>query len=113
SPAGGCRAAAPAPTPPPKGLGSPPPRQADVILQIHYHPTGKPEVDRTRLGLYAARGPIKQALHWNAAQNFEFQLPARQSNIEVKASWFIPLDLEALAVSPHMHLLGRDMRMTL
>ena len=101
------------PIPLPKGIGFRLPRQVDVILQIHYHPSGKPEVDRTRLGLYAARTPVKQALHWNAAQNFEFQLPPRQANIEVKASWFIPLELEALAVSPHMHLLGKDMRMTL
>ena len=39
-------------------------------------------------------------------------LPAGQSNIEVKARWNIPADIEVLAVSPHMHLLGRDMRMS-
>lgn len=96
----------------PEGVGLRLPRQADVILQIHYHPTGKPEVDRTRLGVYYSRTPVKQALHWNAAQNFDFRLPAGDSDIEVKASWYIPVDLEALAVSPHMHLLGRDMRMS-
>src|SRR5205807_2584498 len=25
---------------------------ADLVLQIHYHPTGRPETDRTRLALY-------------------------------------------------------------
>ena len=100
------------PVPLPEGVGLRLPRQADVILQIHYHPTGKPEVDRTRLGVYFARTPVKQALHWNAAQNLDFRLPAGESNIEVKARWFIPVDLEALAVSPHMHLLGRDMRIS-
>jgi hypothetical protein len=31
------------------------PPQADIIIQVHYHPSGKPESDRTRLGLYYAR----------------------------------------------------------
>jgi hypothetical protein len=39
-------------------------------------------------------------------------LPPGERNVEVKASWFIPVDLEALAVSPHMHLLGKDMHMS-
>ncbi len=94
----------------PKGVGQRLPRQSDVILQIHYHPTGKPEVDRTSIGVYFSREPVKQALHWNTASNSEFQLPAGDSHVEVKASWFVPVDVEALAISPHMHLLGTDMR---
>ena len=83
-----------------------------MIIQVHYHPSGKPEVDRTRLGLYFSREPIRQALHWNQASNFEFRLPPGNANIEVEGTWFVPADVEALAVSPHMHLLGRDMRMS-
>jgi hypothetical protein len=95
----------------PKGVGIRVPLQADVIIQVHYHPSGKPEVDRTRLGMYFAREPIRQALHWNQASNFEFKLPAGKASTEVEGSWFVPADVEALAVSPHMHMLGRDMRM--
>ena len=32
-------------------------------------------------------------------------------NFEAKAQWTIPVDVEALAVTPHMHMIGRDMRM--
>src|SRR6202011_4626490 len=88
------------------------PRQADVILQVHYHATGKPEVDRTRIGIYFSRGPVKQALHWATASNSDFRLPAGVASTEVVATWYIPTDLEALAVSPHMHSLGHDMRIT-
>jgi hypothetical protein len=96
----------------PPGIGQRLPSQSDVILQIHYHPSGKREVDRTRIGVYFSREPVKQALHWSTASNSEFQLPAGDANVEVKASWYIPTDLEVIAVSPHMHLLGRDMRMS-
>lgn len=96
----------------PAGIGQRIPRQSDIVLQVHYHPTGKPERDRSRIGVYFSREPVKQALHWNNASNQKFQIPAGKPNSEVKASWFVPTDVEALAVSPHMHQLGRDMRIT-
>jgi hypothetical protein len=96
----------------PEGIGIHIPRQSDIILQIHYHPSGKAGVDKTRVGLYFARKPVKQALHWNNATSYDFQLPAGAKNVEVKARWFVPVDVEVLAVSPHMHLLGHDMHMS-
>ena len=85
---------------------------SDLIVQLHYHPSGKPETDRTKIGLHFARKPIKQALHWSACRNYDLQLPADESNIEVKAEWPVPIDVEALAVALHMHLLGRDIAMS-
>ena len=96
----------------PDGVGIHIPAQSDIILQVHYHPTGKAGSDKTRVGLYFSRKPVKQALHWNNASSYNFRLPAGDDNVEVKASWFVPVDVEALAVSPHMHLLGHDMHMS-
>ena len=92
----------------PEGVGRILPRKADVLVQIHYHPSGKPETDRTRIGLHFARKKVKQIMHWAAVINTDFKLTPGQSNIEVKAAWPVPTDLEAIAVTPHMHLLGRD-----
>jgi hypothetical protein len=96
----------------PDGIGRILPSKADVVVQIHYHPSGKPETDRSRIGLHFAREPIKRTLHWGLAGNFDFQLPKGQKDIEVKGEWPIPVDVEALAVTPHMHLLGRDILMS-
>jgi len=95
----------------PAGVGRLFPRGADVILQIHYHPTGRRETDRTRLGLYFSRKPVRQTLHWNNASCPDIVLPAGKSCVPIKASWYVPVDTEALAVTPHMHQLGRDIRM--
>lgn len=97
----------------PDGVGRSLPKKSDVIIQVHYHPSGKAETDRTQVGLYFSRKPIRQTLHWNAALNTQMQLPPGKSNIEIKASWEIPVDLVAYAVTPHMHLLGRDMTMSI
>jgi hypothetical protein len=96
----------------PDGVGIRIPRQADIIVQVHYHSDGKPQNDRTRVGLYLTRKPVKQALHWNNASSYDFRIPAGKNNVEVKASWMIPVAVEAIAVSPHMHLLGHDMHMS-
>ncbi|MFO0909704.1 MAG: hypothetical protein U0794_15385, partial [Isosphaeraceae bacterium] len=96
----------------PEGIGRLVPAGSDIILQVHYHPTGKPEVDRTRIGLYFRKTPVKQTLHWANASSYNFRLPPGEKNIEVKATWFVPVDLEALAITPHMHALGKDFRMS-
>jgi Copper type II ascorbate-dependent monooxygenase, C-terminal domain len=95
----------------PDGVGYSLPKGSDVILQVHYHPDGKPETDRSRIGLHFARTPIKQTVHRPFAFNAAFLLLPGMTNIEVKASWTVPVDLVALAVTPHMHKIGRDMAM--
>jgi hypothetical protein len=96
----------------PEGVGRSLPRRADVILQVHYHPSGKPERDRTRIGLYFCRMPVKQTLQWNGAANLDFRLAAGNPKIDVRAEWYVPVDVVALAVAPHMHRLGRDLAMS-
>jgi hypothetical protein len=96
----------------PDGIGRVVPAFSDVLLQVHYHPSGKREIDRTKIGIYLCRKPVKQTLHWANATNDTFKLQPGQANIEVKATWNVPVDVEALAVTPHMHQLGREFRMT-
>ncbi len=96
----------------PDGIGRAMPKGADVIIQVHYHPDGKPETDRSRIGLHFARTPIKQTLHWNAAIDHGLNIPAGASAHESRAAWPVPVDLVAHAVIPHMHLLGRDIQMS-
>ena len=48
--------------PSPDGVGRYLPAGSDVLVQIHYHRSGKPETDATAVGLYLARTPVdKQA----------------------------------------------------
>ena len=96
----------------PDGVGRSLPKKADIVVQVHYHPSGKPETDRTTIGLYFSKTPIRQTLHWNAALNIGMKLPAGKADTEIKANWQVPVDVTALGIAPHMHLLGHDMTMT-
>jgi hypothetical protein len=93
-----------------EGIGRPLPKNSDIIIQVHYHPRGKPETDRSKLGIYFSKKPVKQSLHWSVVINPGLELPPGQSNTEVKAAWEVPIDVVAHSVSPHMHLLGHDMQ---
>ncbi|HEU4753482.1 MAG TPA: redoxin domain-containing protein, partial [Armatimonadota bacterium] len=39
----------------PAGVGRPLPKGADLLLQVHYHRSGKPETDRSQIGIHFAR----------------------------------------------------------
>ena len=66
-------------------------RKSDVIIQVHYHPSGKPETDRSRIGLYFARKPVKQTLHWsvviNPSSSFRPGSPTSRSRPPGRSPW--------------------------
>ncbi len=95
----------------PEGVGRLLPADADVVVQVHYHPSGKPETDRSRIGLHFSKTPVKQTMQWSLAGKFDLKIPPGDANHEARAQWKIPVDVEALAVTPHMHMIGRDMHM--
>ena len=74
---------------------------ADVVIQVHYHPSGKPETDRTRIGLYFCRKPVKQTLHWSARRQLRPEAPRRASRTSrSRPQWPVPVDVEALRRHP-------------
>ncbi|SIO39661.1 AhpC/TSA family protein [Singulisphaera sp. GP187] len=97
------------------GIGLELPKNADVVMQVHYHPSGKPETDRTRLGLYLSQTPVRQALEWVSAcpDVGKFRLPADDPAISVVANLNVPIPVALHAMTPHMHWLGRRFRATL
>jgi hypothetical protein len=92
------------------GVGLSLPKGADIVMQIHYHPIGTTEPDRTRIGLYFAKKPVRKHLQWvSACENPErFALPAGQSPIDFTTILEIPIDVDLHALTPHMHFLGRS-----
>ena len=95
----------------PEGVGYLLPKGADIVMQVHYYRTGHVEYDRSRLGLYFSKTPDTAPLHIGSAINSEFVIPAGDALYEVLASRKVKEDVYLLGTSPHMHLLGRDMRL--
>ncbi len=84
----------------------------DLVFQIHYSPTGRPETDQTEVGIYFTTEPIKRTLAWLRLGSFNLEIPAGEANYERRDELEIPADCFVLSVSPHMHLLGREVAAT-
>ncbi len=101
----------------PEGLALKVPKGADLVMQYHFHPTGKPLEEKAQIGLYfAKKAPERQMI--------SIQLPPVYSLFEgldiqpgdkdyvVKDSYVLPAPIDAVGVSAHAHYLGKLLKMT-
>ena len=96
----------------PSGTATAVPPNADVVMQNHYHPSGKPETDQSELGIYFAKGPIEKTVFSVPMMHRDLTIPAGDANYQVTSTFVTPIDLDVIAIAPHMHLLGRDIKVT-
>lgn len=94
------------------GIGWLLPKGADIVLQVHYHKSGKVENDRTVMGLKFVQGPVEKRVRWLTVVNPLLRLPAGEKDQAVRAVAIVPADVTARAVMPHMHLLGKTAEIT-
>jgi hypothetical protein len=85
---------------------------ADLVAQIHYHPSGKPEQDQTSIGIYFAKGPAPQSIYNVTLIRRDLDIPAGDANYRVRVDFTLPIGIQATGVTPHMHLLGKQMKVT-
>ena len=96
----------------PDGVALSLPRGAKVILQVHYHPEGGEGADQTQIALYFSKPPVRKLMRILPLWNRSLVIPPEAANHQVDASFTIPFFLaaHALSITPHMHLLGRKMK---
>ena len=96
----------------PNGVATAVPAGARVVLQVHYHKDGKPETDFSRIGLYFAKTQVQKTLHIIPIIH-GLNIPAGDRHYTVTTLGVpSPVNFHLLAVTPHMHLLGRKMALT-
>jgi hypothetical protein len=95
----------------PEGVGIHLPPGARVVVQMHYHNARlTPETDRTELRLYAATTPVVKRLRFMRVGKFSFTIPAEEPRHEIDGTAFVYRPMSLIAVHPHMHMLGREMK---
>src|SRR4051812_16856806 len=96
----------------PEGMGRWVRKGQTLRTNLHYHPNGTPQVDRTRVGLYFGKGELKKEVVAALAGNVTFSIPPNAANHELRAVYMVDQDINIVSFFPHMHLRGRDMKMT-
>jgi hypothetical protein len=97
----------------PEGAGYLLPRGEDVLLQIHYHRTGRAETDRTSVGLYFAKKPVRRAFQALVLSAPFLHIPAGESAFRVRGAIEVEQDCRLHALLPHLHALGKEVKVTL
>jgi hypothetical protein len=83
----------------------------DVVVQIHYHPSGKPETDQSSLGLSYSGPPTKGRTSIMLFDHHLDMAPG-DSRYVAKASLTLPRDVQLAGLTPHAHYLCKDMKVT-
>jgi hypothetical protein len=85
------------------------PKGSDIIVQIHYHPSGKPEQDQSKLGLTFS-GPPTRGQSAIVLRSRNIDIPAGDPHYVVKTSMTVPDDVDLVGITPHAHYLCKDMK---
>ena len=92
---------------------------ADLVVQMHDHPTGKEETDRSQIGLSFVKRSVAESLKERAKRvgsiwmaSYDIDIPAGEKRYARSSSYTLPKEVLLVGVVPHMHLLGKSMKVT-
>ena len=99
----------------PEGMAKRLPRNADLVVNMHYSPSPVAAADRSRIRLYLAKKPPERPvktfiLDEDEISNPPFFIAANTTAKFYMRSPLLPVDMDLLSVLPHMHQLGRSFR---
>lgn len=88
---------------------------ADLILEVHYHPSGKAEVDRSKVGFYLTNEPpARKMTALQIPPSFGLttglDIPAGESDYTLKHRYTISHDVEVILIFPHAHYICKEIK---
>ncbi|MEM9016510.1 MAG: hypothetical protein AAGC68_05820 [Verrucomicrobiota bacterium] len=104
------------PRPLPDGLAYEMQAGSDLVIQTHFHLTGKPEMERSKIGLYFTKKPkarfttIQLPPFFGAFSGID--LAPGEDNAEIRDEFELPVAVEAFGIQPHAHYRGKSLRLT-
>jgi len=101
----------------PEGLALHLPKGSDLVIQYHFHPTGKPETEKSLIGLYFAKqAPQRTLTRVQMPPSYSLfsglDIPAGQKDFVIRDSYTLPVAADGIGVGAHAHYLGKNLKMT-
>ena len=95
----------------PEGVGRVIRRGSDVVVQIHYHPTGKHETDKSSVGLFFTKTPTTKTMAGYSLCTDQIDIPPGAKEHKIILSTRLKADIHLYTVVPHAHYLCREFRL--
>jgi mono/diheme cytochrome c family protein len=101
----------------PDGLALKVAEKTDLVVQYHFHPTGKPEAEKSLIGLYfAKKAPDHTLTRIQMPPSYSLfsglDIPAGEKDFVIRDSYTLPVDVEAIGAGAHAHYIGKELKMT-
>jgi hypothetical protein len=101
----------------PEGLGLRVPKGSDLVVQYHFHPTGKPEAEKSLIGLYFAKKPPERTLaRIQMPPAFSLfsglDIPAGEKDFVIRDSYKLPVAVDGVGIGSHAHYIAKQLKMT-
>ena len=100
------------PRPLPEGFAAEWPDGSDLVLQLHLHPSGKPETEQSSIGLHFTDEKPKGRLRLMILTNNRIDIPAGDVRHTRQGIDDAPPPVEIYGIFPHMHLIGHTVKVT-
>jgi hypothetical protein len=86
------------------------PRGARLVIQLHFHPTGRAESVTPRIALYFTETVPTRYLMGVALGSNRIDIPAGDSAYKITDHFTLPVPVEVVGVIPHAHYICKDMK---
>ncbi len=87
------------------------PSGSRLLFEMHYTPNGRPQKDRSYIGVrFTDKDSVQSLLEGRIAINTRFAIPPGAAHHEVTADYRVRQDELLLSMTPHMHLRGKAFR---
>jgi peroxiredoxin len=106
----------------PEGTGYFLPKDADVVIQVHFHRNGRVEREKTLVGLHFSKkkenrryqeGIMAGTSGGNPLFKLYFAIPAGKADYHLTGDMWATGDFNLHSIMPHMHKLGKEIKVTM
>lgn len=101
----------------PDGLALHLPKGSDLVVQYHFHPTGKPEAEKSLIGFYFAKKAPERTLtriplppHYSLFSGLD--IPAGEKDFVIRDSYTLPVAVDSVGIGAHAHYIATQLKMT-
>jgi len=101
----------------PAGLALPVSKGSDFVIQYHFHPNGKPAVEKSVVGFYFAKKPPERTLTsvqlpptYSLFSGLD--IPPGEKDFVIRDSYTLPVDMDAVSIGAHAHYIAKQLKMT-
>ncbi len=85
---------------------------ADLIMQLHLHPSGKPETESSSIGIHLTDKAPERTMVDLIMIDKKIDIPPGERSFKTRTEYTLPTDMEVYGIFPHMHLIGREIKIT-